>query len=699
MVMKMLIKIKRMKKDNKKILFIIGLVISIIVANSIIYLTEPIESKIVYTNWILLINSSTAAGLAVLLVVTKFLKQKILNNHTKTHVALAIGLVLWLCANIQWFIYESDGVVPDVPSNADLFWIAAYPFLGYTLYSTFKEFYKKYQNKNVFFISLAGGILLVAYIAYITISLSVLSSPRGIVLFSVIIAYPVLNIALIIPAVAMFIGFKKEPDLSFPRMCESLSLISLVIADSWFAIIFLSNIIEAIWYSNLLIVDHYLIISAGLLWSFIYLNPSHNKYSSKLKNWVNSGSKIPRITLLIPILVVTPIFAYAFYEKSGSNSNISANNEIKIGVLLGLSGSSYESGITQLAVLQKAIDDVNENFSKSNIHKKVVPQIENTEIKSDVALAKVKDLVGRGIRIIIGPQTSGELKKIKEYADQEDVLLISQSSTAPSLSKKDNIFRLLQNDTNQAKKIAEKMRSDGIEVVIPILRNDTYGNELYNITKANFEDLHHHFSNAIKYDPHVGKFAGSLHRINFIVWDQKLKDVNSAVRSAASSVKNSYSKVGVFVISYGEIVPLLFQAPSHTELDKVNWYGSEATAKNERLLKHQKAVEFAYKTNFKSLSLSVDGTKIGLLEKATKQKLNSNDANVYDALWIAALTANISGNRTENFNRIIDSYQGVSGNIKLDSYGDRIGNYDLWMIKQNVTNKNYEWKKIKEKGN
>ena len=35
-------------------------------------------------------------------------------------------------------------------------------------------------------------------------------------------------------------------------------------------------------------------------------------------------------------------------------------------------------------------------------------------------------------------------------------------------------------------------------------------------------------------------------------------------------------------------------------LDKVSWYGSEATAKNERLLKHQKAVEFANKTKFLS---------------------------------------------------------------------------------------------------
>jgi branched-chain amino acid transport system substrate-binding protein len=700
----MLIKMKGMRKDNKKILFIIGLVISIVVANSIIYLTEPIESKIVYTNWILLINSSTAAGLSVLLVVTKFLKQKILDHNTKTHVALAIGLVMWLCANVQWFIYESDGVVPDVPSTADLFWIAAYPFLGYTVYSTFKEFYKKYQNKNVFSTSLACGLALVTYIVYITITLSVLSSPRGIILFSVIIAYPVLNIALIIPAIPMFIGFKKEPELSFPRMCESLSLINLVIADSWFAVIFLSNIIEAIWYSNLLIVDHYLIISAGLLWSIIFLNPSHNKYSLKLKIWVNSGSKIPRVTLLIPILVVTPIFVNSFYEKIDSNSNNLSNDEIKIGALLGLSGSSYESGIIQQKVLNKAVEDVNDYFSKSHIQKKVALQIENTEIKPDVALAKVKKLVDKGIRIIIGPQTSSELKKIKEeYADKHDVLLISQSSTAPSLSKKDNIFRLLQNDTNQAKKIAEKMRSDGIEVVIPICRNDSYGNELYNITQVNFEDLHHHFSEGIKYDPHVGKFAGSLHRINFIVWDKNLKALNFAVKSAASSVKNSYSKVGVYVISYGEIVPLLFQAPSHTELDKVNWYGSEATAKNERLLKHQKAVEFAYKTNFTSPLLSLNEPKLEQLESATKLKLNPNDANAYDALWLAALTANISENTEfyklkNNFNKIIDSYQGASGNIKLDSYGDRIGNYDLWMIKQNVINKNYEWEKIKEKG-
>ena len=699
---------KTFRSSKKKKLFIIGLVISIIVENSIIYQVEPIETKIIYTHWILLINSSTAAGLSVILVVIKFSKQKIFDYHLKTHIALAAGLILWLCANIQWLIYELEEIVPDIPSLADFFWLAAYPFLGYSLYFTFKEFYKKYQNKSVAFTSLACGILLVIFIIYITISLSVFSSPRGIVLFSVIITYPILNMVLIIPAIVMVLGFKKEPESSIPRMFESISLINLVIADSWFVIIFLSSLVEAIWYSNLLIVDHYLIMSAGLLWSIIFHSSNDNNSRLKTKRRFNLGNKVQRITLLIPILVVISsiFFVSSFHQKDALDSTITYsnnnNNEIKIGALLGLSGSAYESGKIQKAVLLKAVNDINENLSKYN--KRVVLQIEDTEIKPDVAVAKVKKLVDQGIKIIIGPQTSNELQKIKEYVDKREVIIISQSSTAASLSEKDNIFRLLQNDINQGKQIAEKMWNDGVKVVVPILRNDLYGNELYNITKGYFKKCGGIFSdNVVKYNPHVGKFAASLHRINFIIWDQELKLVSLAVSNAIKNFSpHSYSKVGVYVIAYGEFVPILIQAPSHENLQKVNWYGSEATAKNERLLKHHKAIEFANKTQFISPMFALNHTneKLESLENTTKLELNANDINVYDALWIAALTENMSENTTfmklkENFNKIVNSYQGASGNIKLDSYGDRIGNYDFWMVKETKTH-DYEWEKITE---
>ena len=90
------------------------------------------------------------------------------------------------------------------------------------------------------------------------------------------------------------------------------------------------------------------------------------------------------------------------------------------------------------------------------------------------------------------------------------------------------------------------------------------------------------------------------------------------------------------------------------------------------------------------------------LDKSPKLSLNTNDANIYDALWIAALTENLSANTSfsilkSNLNRMVSLYQGVSGGIQLDIYGDMIGEYDFWIVKENPINKEeYEWVKFNE---
>ena len=416
------------------IIFSIGLVTTIIVANSIIYFAQPIENKITYTNWILLINSSIAAVLSVIVVVIKLLKQKTLDQHAKTHIALTIGLILWLCANIQWWIYESNDIIPDVPTQADLFWLAAYPFFLYSIFSTFKEFYKKHKSKRILFASLFCGASLVLFTIFIATNLSVLSSQRGMFLFATVISYPILNVILIIPSISMFVGFRKEPKLAISRICEFLSVVSLVIADSWFLIIFLSNGIDVIWYSNLLVIDHYILISAALLGNAIFLIQSYNKHILKTKHWVNVSKRKQIVTIVIMISIMATaaiLLNIPFHgNKDYTSNNIySTGNEntIKIGALLGLSGSSYESGLIQKKIFEQAKHDVNKNFSNSNSSKRIQLQIANTEINSDIVLEKTKELVSNGVKIIIGPQTSDELKKIKPYVDSHDVLLISQS--------------------------------------------------------------------------------------------------------------------------------------------------------------------------------------------------------------------------------------------------------------------------------
>jgi ABC-type branched-subunit amino acid transport system substrate-binding protein len=74
------------------------------------------------------------------------------------------------------------------------------------------------------------------------------------------------------------------------------------------------------------------------------------------------------------------------------------------------------------------------------------------------------------------------------------------------------------------------------------------------------------------------------------------------------------------------------------------------------------------------------------------------DANAYDALWVAALTENLSGcinleKLKENFINITKSFPGASGDIKLDDNGDRIGKYDFWTVMKSHS-KDFEWEKI-----
>src|SRR5919197_5883136 len=171
------------------------------------------------------------------------------HDHSKSHVALAIGLSLWLCADLIWAIYELVlEIVPPVPSPADFLWMSAYGFLAYYLYTTYIEFHKRFKfSSRILVTSIIGCGMFLAYIIALTSSLSVLSSTRGIAMFAVIIAYPIMDAVLMVPAIVILVNFRKEPLWFTPWICESLGLFLIAISDSWFAVVVLTSIVEQFW--------------------------------------------------------------------------------------------------------------------------------------------------------------------------------------------------------------------------------------------------------------------------------------------------------------------------------------------------------------------------------------------------------------------------------------------------------------------
>ena len=645
----------------------------------------------------------------------------------KANILLAAGLVFWFIANIIWAYYELVlDIVSPVPSLADIFLLSAYGFLIYRLTIVYRKIAHHANKKSLSLIVIGTGLFLI-YILNLTLENTETSNFRGLMLFVVTIAYPTLNSALTVLALMILLGIKNERHHFIPWICELVGLLAIVIGDSWFAIIVLTTFVEQLWMSALLLSAHYLLIAGGLIWYIRYSIKWHSKsliykIVTKLRKTNHKKVLIGSVTLTFTLILggfyTTNIFGG--HENEGfimssnallSNYNEDRKKEFVIGAILPYTGSLSSMGKSVKIALEEAQNDVNKHFEQMNSPSYFRILMADSKTSPEESLVAIKKLHENGAKIIVGPATSTAVSAAKEYADTNDIILLSYASTSPLLSiEGDNLFRLVPDDTNQGKKIAKRMINDGIKVIVPLWRGDIYGNGLYNSTKSNFEKLGGKVEEGISYQPYTGKFATSLHRINFIMWNQDLEKLSLLVSDAVR--RYGVNSVGVYAISYDEITPILIQAPLYEILEKVRWYGSDSIAQNHHTTKNVDSAIFAMKTNFSNplYSTSSETEKSHALEEELEKKLHevgsiTYPAVAYDSYWIAALSLAKNGtissdkeNLTKSFKELVvetaQSFEGISGQIALNAAGDRIGgNYDFWIVGKDNDTQSYEWKK------
>jgi ABC-type branched-subunit amino acid transport system substrate-binding protein len=708
-------------------LLLLGLIVSATAANSMIFFAGT-ETRIVYSELIIIASASIAALLGVLLAYRQILHNR---SHSKMYISLAIGLVLWLCADIIWASYELVfHVAAPIPSLSDILWLAGYPFFAYNLVATYRQFYNRF-DKRVLLASIIGNVIFIGYLISLTIGISDFSSQGGVSMFAVLIAYPIMNALLTIPALPILIGLWSERPWSIPWTFKSLSLFCIVITDSWFAIIILSGLYEQVWLSSMFFGAEYLILAGGLLWFnkflAIYKNQGtasatnttsqdYSKITNGLGNRNNTPNRIRYLQVLVAVILVGGILSYGFITSGATESTryfgpVEGANTILIGALLPLTGTLSSFGESAEASLRLAVDDVNNQLAKSGSSSRVGLVIEDTKTDPNVAREKLMDLASKGIRIVIGPATSANVAAVKEYADENGILIVSSSSTAPSLAiPNDNVFRFVPDDTHQAEALSKKMWDEGTRVVIPIWRTDVFGNNLQSLLKEKFEKLGGKVVDGIGYDPPVGNFAASLHRINFIVWEQELRSLTQKVNDAVKQY--GADKVGVYIVAFDEIVPIMIQANRHEALQSVRWYGSDGSVQHEGLIKNIEAAEFAVKTNFLSPIYGVEASdSFKELEERIVEEIDrvprSYAEVIYDEFWVAALTlSNYNGTHKDDigslreaFINTTNSYIGVTGRTELNDAGDKkYGSYDFWAIRplsKDVNNKgSFEWTNV-----
>ena len=129
-----------------------------------------------------------------------------------------------------------------------------------------------------------------------------------------------------------------------------------------------------------------------------------------------------------------------------------------IGAILPKSGSFASTGIPTITALKIAEQDVNEFLQESNSSMRVKLQIEDSKTNPSETLNAIKRLDKANAKVIVWPMTSATVNAVINYTNENDMVLISQSSTSPALSiVGDNLFRFVPDDKNQGKYMAKKM--------------------------------------------------------------------------------------------------------------------------------------------------------------------------------------------------------------------------------------------------
>ncbi len=381
------------------------------------------------------------------------------------------------------------------------------------------------------------------------------------------------------------------------------------------------------------------------------------------------------------------------FSCSDDDSNPSQSNgtkEIKIGALLSLTGDWSSLGKASQSALNLAVEDVNSYLASISSGIRIKLVVEDTKLDTTIALEKIKGLAANGVRFIIGPQSSKEVAAIKKYADQNNIIVISQGSTAGTLAiSSDNIFRFCPSDSLEGAAIANLMFDEGIKSFIPFSSNDAGNLGLQKAARTSFTSLGGVVTTGVNYTSGTTDFSSYLPTVN-----------SSVLQQIAVYGKEN---VGVYMSGFDEVINIFEQALSYPDLYSVKWYGSDGMVLNEKLISDTAAARFAEITKYPCPTYGLDEAAKFKWEPVVNQIKNEigfqPDAfglSTYDALWVIALSY-LSNNEEDDFSNLkkifiqtADSYYGLTGATVLNSAGDRkFGYYDYWSVQKE--NNNYSW--------
>jgi branched-chain amino acid transport system substrate-binding protein len=392
--------------------------------------------------------------------------------------------------------------------------------------------------------------------------------------------------------------------------------------------------------------------------------------------------------LILAILILELMIGYTALSAYAVNQPVNQlSGTIKLGALLPLTGDLASYGQRAKVAVQMAQDDINKYTASKGLNVKFEFVILDTQTKPDVALQQLQTLNAQSVKAVVGPMTSAEVRNLLSYATSNKILMVSPSSTAAALAvpNRGYLYRTVTTDLFQDKAIAKMIVHFGYKYVAILYRGDAWGDGIAGNFPDEFAKKGGTVVGKVRYDPNTKDFTNELSTLNNYV----------------TNAINTYGKdkVAVLTISFDEAAVILNQAKSYSTLMSVRWFGTDGTADITKILTDAGEVASKvglYSTIFTPAASAKLNDFISRFRAIYGSDPDSYSIISYDSAWLIALAVIKAGTYDgEQIKNLLPSvaaeYDGVSGKIEFDQYGDRAsGDYKISYVSKDASG-NYNW--------
>ncbi len=371
--------------------------------------------------------------------------------------------------------------------------------------------------------------------------------------------------------------------------------------------------------------------------------------------------KFSALLLLVAVL-------YSCSEKKCTDPviNLPDYSEVRIGVLSDTSRSNIEVGNAIKNSFEVAYDELrneqNQNSSFVNIKYKYADH----KSYPDTVLALMKKMHEEdSIDIFYGIIGKNEVGAVKDYIDQENLILVGFSSSSSELEVDDNLFNFTPSRNIQYELMARAMNDANIKHVITMETNHDGTADTHPISKYLAE-----------YGISTGK------NINLYEKETETSEDIEQLRKEiidAHEVPYKSEEIAVYVDSFFGLWHIMHQLDEEI-FSTVKWYGSTVSHAIFELDLYT-IPDFAQEVGYIGMNLILDDIakdKFNIFNKKYKaktgQEAEENYAYYYDAAKLMITTAvqcrNANTSVFKNqFIKTANNYIGASGFTALDQYG------------------------------